>query len=180
MLSKTAISSSSALLQRKNNMDFRTGFGYDIHQLVEKKDSFFLLSQVKIKGDYEIVSHSDGDVLLHSLSNAILSAIGKEDIGYYFPDNSTETENMCSTDILSYALQEMKKQGYHLSNVVIDVLLQKPKLKDYREEIKRKLSEYLSLDISRIGLAANTGEHVDAVGNSKAVVVYSQVLIIKE
>ena len=74
----------------------------------------------------------------------------------------------------------MKKEGYHLSNVVVDILLQQPKLKPYREEIKKNLSQYLNIDISRIGLAANTGEHVDAVGTSKAVVVYSQVLLMKD
>jgi 2-C-methyl-D-erythritol 2,4-cyclodiphosphate synthase len=161
-------------------MDIRTGFGYDIQQLEEKKDSFVLLAQVKVLGDLHIVAHSDGDVVLHSLSNAILSGLGKEDIGYYFPDNKDETKNMSSLDILSFALNEMKKEGYHLSNVVVDILLQQPKLKPYREEIKKNLSQYLSLDISRIGLAANTGEHVDAVGTSKAVVVYSQVLLMKD
>lgn len=161
-------------------MDIRTGFGYDIHRLEKVENSFFYLGQVKIEGEFKVVAHSDGDVLLHSLANAILSALGREDIGYYFPDNKDETKNMCSLDILSFALQEMKNDGYSISNVVVDVLLEKPKLKPYRMMIKEKLSQFLSIDISRIGFACNTGERVDAVGNSQAVIVYSQVLLIKE
>ncbi len=161
-------------------MDIRTGFGYDIHRLEEREDSFFYLCQVPIKGDYKIVAHSDGDVLLHSLSNAILSALGREDIGYYFPDNKDETKNMCSLDILRFALNEMHKDHYKISNVVVDILLEKPKLKPYRQEIKEAISRCLEIDVSRIGLAANTGEKVDAIGHSQAVVVYSQVLLIQE
>lgn len=161
-------------------MDIRTGFGYDIHRLEECENGFFLLAQVKINGNHRIVSHSDGDVLLHSLSNAILSALGMEDIGNYFPDTSEKTKDMCSTDILGFALSEMKKQGFHLVNVVTDVVLEKPKLKPYRQEIKKKLSELLELDSERIALHANTNEGVDAVGTEKAVIVYSQVLIMKE
>lgn len=161
-------------------MDIRTGFGYDIHRLEKTENGFFYLGQVKIEGEFKVVAHSDGDVLLHSLSNAILSGLGREDIGYYFPDNRDETKNMCSLDILSFALAEMNKEGYKISNVVVDVLLEKPKLKPYRMMIKEKLSEFLNIDISRIGFACNTGERVDAVGNSQAVIVYSQVLLIKE
>lgn len=161
-------------------MDIRTGFGYDIHRLEKTESGFFYLGQVKIEGEFKVVAHSDGDVLLHSLSNAILSGLGREDIGYYFPDTKDETKNMCSLDILAFALAEMNKEGYKISNVVVDVLLEKPKLKPYRMMIKEKLSQFLNIDISRIGFACNTGERVDAVGNSQAVIVYSQVLLIKE
>jgi 2-C-methyl-D-erythritol 2,4-cyclodiphosphate synthase len=161
-------------------MDIRTGFGYDIHRLEEMEDSYVLLGQVKVKGKNHIVSHSDGDVLLHSLSNAILSGLGLEDIGFYFPDNKEETRGMCSLDILKYALSEMKKRSYRISNVVVDILLEKPKLLPYREEIKKNLSKFLNIDISRIGLSANTGEHVDAVGTSNAVICYTQVLLIQD
>lgn len=161
-------------------MDILTGFGYDIHQLEEKENSFVLLAQTEVKGNLHIVSHSDGDVVLHSLSNAILSALGLEDIGYYFPDNKEETKNMCSLDILSFALTKMKEKGYRIGNIVVDILLQKPKILPYRTEIKQNLAKFLQLDISRIGLSCNTGEHVDAVGTSKAVVVYSQVLLFND
>ena len=161
-------------------MDIRTGFGYDIHRLEKQEEGFFLLAQVKIKGNTHIVSHSDGEVLLHSLSNAILSALGKDDIGCYFPDNSEKTKDMNSLFILDFALSEMERQGYRLSNVVADIVLERPKLKPYRDDIKNNLAHFLHLDPSRIALHANTNEKVDAVGNEKAVIVYSQVLIIKE
>lgn len=180
MLSRTGIYFLSVQLPRRNNMDIRTGFGYDIHRLKEEKDSFFLLSQVKIMSSCSIIAHSDGDILLHSLSNAILSSIGKEDIGYYFPDNKNETENISSLDILNFSLSEMKKEGYHLSNVVVDIVLEKPKLKPYRKMIKEQLSKYLNIDISRIGLSCNTHEGVDSIGKSESIVVFTQVLVIKD
>ncbi len=161
-------------------MDIRTGFGYDIHELEEIKNSFLLLGKVAVEGDLHIKAHSDGDVLLHSLSNAILSALGKEDIGYYFPDNKKETEQLDSLLILQFALSEMKKEGYSISNAVVDILLQKPKLLPYRAKIKENLSQFLSIPVNRIGLSCNTGEHLDAVGKSQAVIVYSQVLLIKD
>lgn len=161
-------------------MDIRQGFGYDIHTLKKEEGATLLLSKVKVAGGYKVDSHSDGDIVLHALSNAILSGLGKEDIGVYFPDNSEKTKDMDSSKILAFALEEMKKEGYHLSNVVVDILLQEPKLKPYREKIKESLAELLSLDISRIGLSANTGEHVGVIGKKEAIIVYATVLLIKD
>ena len=153
-------------------MDIRQGFGYDIHTLKKEEGATLLLSKVKVEGGYKVDSHSDGDIVLHALSNAILSGLGKEDIG--------KTKDMDSSKILAFALEEMKKEGYHLSNVVVDILLQEPKLKPYREKIKESLAELLSLDISRIGLSANTGEHVGVIGKKEAIIVYATVLLIKD
>lgn len=160
-------------------MDIRTGFGYDIHALSPIK-GHFLLAGVEIQGDYSIVSHSDGDIVYHSLSNAILSSLGMEDIGFYFPDNKEETKGMNSLDILNFALSEMKKRGYEIKNAVIDIVLERPKLLPYREAIKKNLSLALYLPLDRIGLSANTNEKLGPVGESKAIVVYSNVLIDKK
>ncbi len=161
-------------------MELRQGFGYDIHTLIQEEGSHLLLAQVPIEGSIHVLAHSDGDIVLHALSNAILSGLGKEDIGVYFPDNSQKTKDMNSVKILSFALEEMKKEGYHLNNVVVDILLQEPKLKPYREKIKESLANLLSLDKSRIGLSANTGEKVGVVGKKEAIIVYATVLMIKE
>ncbi len=158
-------------------MDIRTGFGYDIHRFDENGKQF-LLSGVEIQGK-RIAAHSDGDCLYHSLSNAILSALGMDDIGTYFPDNNKETENLDSLDILSFALAQMHQRGYEISNAVVDVQLQSIKLKDYKAAIKKRLAEVMNLDEERIAVHANTKENLDAVGEDKAVVVYSNVCLIR-
>lgn len=158
-------------------MDVRTGFGYDIHRF-DENGKRFVLAGIEIPGR-KIEAHSDGDCLYHSLSNAILSALGLEDIGTYFPDNKKDTEDVNSQDILSFSLAQMVKKGYEISNIVIDVQLQSIKLKDYKEEMKTHLSEIINIDSTRIAIHANTKENLDAVGEDKAVVVYSNVCLIK-
>lgn len=158
-------------------MDIRTGFGYDIHRF-DENGKRFVLAGVEIPGR-KIKAHSDGDCLYHSLSNAILSALGLEDIGTYFPDNRKDTEDISSEDILSFSLAQMVQKGFEISNVVIDVQLQNIKLKDYKEEMKTHLSEVIGIDTSRIAIHANTKENLDAVGEDKAVVVYSNVCLVK-
>lgn len=158
-------------------MDIRTGFGYDIHRF-DENGKRFVLAGVEIPGR-KIMAHSDGDCLYHSLSNAILSALGLEDIGTYFSDNRKDTEDISSEDILSFSLAQMVQKGFEISNVVIDVQLQNIKLKDYKEEMKTHLSEVIGIDTSRIAIHANTKENLDAVGEDKAVVVYSNVCLVK-
>ncbi len=158
-------------------MDVRTGFGYDIHRF-DENGKRFVLAGIEIPGR-KIKAHSDGDCLYHSLSNAILSALGLEDIGTYFPDNQKDTEDVNSQDILSFSLAQMVQKGYEISNIVIDVQLQSIKLKDYKEEMKKHLSEVIGIDSTRIAIHANTKENLDAVGEDKAVVVYSNVCLIK-
>lgn len=158
-------------------IDFKVGFGYDIHRLI--KGDHLLLATVEVPSDKKIDAHSDGDIVLHSLSQAILSAIGKEDIGSYFPDTIDKTKNMSSVDILNLALNMLKEEEYKLNNIVIDIVLEKPKLKDYKEEIKNKLSSLLAIDKKKIAINANTHEKVDSIGKNKAIVCYSVVSIIK-
>ncbi len=158
-------------------MDVRIGFGYDIHRF-DENGKRFVLAGIEIPGR-KIKAHSDGDCLYHSLSNAILSALGLEDIGTYFPDNQKDTEDVNSQDILSFSLAQMVQKGYEISNIVIDVQLQSIKLKDYKEEMKKHLSEVIGIDSTRIAIHANTKENLDAVGEDKAVVVYSNVCLIK-
>lgn len=158
-------------------MDVRIGFGYDIHRF-DENGKRFVLAGIEIPGR-KIKAHSDGDCLYHSLSNAILSALGLEDIGTYFPDNQKDTEDVNSQDILSFSLAQMVQKGYEISNIVIDVQLQSIKLKDYKEEMKTHLSEVIGIDSTRIAIHANTKENLDAVGEDKAVVVYSNVCLIK-
>lgn len=158
-------------------MDIRTGFGYDIHRFDENGEKF-VLAGIELP-EKKINAHSDGDCLYHSLANSILSALGLEDIGTYFPDTSDDTKGMDSADILSFALAQMEKREYVISNIVIDVILQNVKLKNYKVQIKNKLSEFMNLPTDRIAIHANTKEGLDAVGHDEAVEVYSTVCLLK-
>lgn len=157
--------------------DFLVGFGYDIHRLC--RGEYILLAGIKVKAEKRIIAHSDGDIVFHSLSQAILSALGKEDIGTYFPDYEKKTLNMDSSMIVSLAVKMMSEEGYRVNNVVIDIVLQSPKLKDYKEKIKEKISSALSVDKKRVAINANTHERVDSVGKEKAIEVYSVVSLVK-
>ena len=157
--------------------DFLVGFGYDIHRLC--RGEYILLAGIKVKAEKRIIAHSDGDIVFHSLSQAILSALGKEDIGTYFPDYEKKTLNMDSSMIVSLAVKMMSEEGYRVNNVVIDIVLQSPKLKDYKEKIKEKISSALSVDKKRVAINANTHEKVDSVGKEKAIEVYSVISLVK-
>lgn len=157
--------------------DFLVGFGYDIHRLC--RGEYILLAGIKVKAEKRIIAHSDGDIVFHSLSQAILSALGKEDIGTYFPDYEKKTLNMDSSMIVSLAVKMMSEEGYRVNNVVIDIVLQSPKLKDYKEKIKEKISSVLSVDKKRVAINANTHERVDSVGKEKAIEVYSVISLVK-
>ena len=159
-------------------MDIRTGLGYDIHRL--KEGNHLLLGGVLVPGTVAIDAHSDGDIVLHALSQAIFSSLGLEDIGSYFPDNLQSSLNLDSKKILSLALEKMNEKGYQLGNVTVAVILQRPKLKDYKRLIKSSLSHLLSLDEDRIAVHANTKEGVGEVGEGKAIEVLAEVLIKKD
>lgn len=168
--------STSVRRLRKNKMDIRTGFGYDIHTL--KKGNGMTLGGVMVQSEYSIVAHSDGDLVFHALAQAIFASLSMEDIGTYFPDTSNTTEGMDSSLLVRRALDEMKKRGYSFGNVVIDIVTEVPKLKPYKAMIKKSVSKLLSLDIDRIAVHANTSEKVGPVGEKKAIECYCQLLII--
>ncbi len=160
--------------------EYLIGHSYDIHRFDDKGD-FILLAYVKIPTEnLSVIAHSDGDCLLHSLSEAILSALGLNDIGYYFPDNSEDTSNMDSREILTFALSEMRERNYEINNVVIHIALEKPKLSKYKLEIKKSLAELLNCEEEYISVLAGTEENIGAIGQSLAVKVTSTVMLRKE
>ena len=159
-------------------MDIRTGFGYDIHRLVEGE--YLLLGRIRVPSSCMIDAHSDGDIVLHAVSQALYSAIGEEDIGTHFPDTVNETKGMDSAQLLISAVHDVEKAGFQLSNLVVTIVLEKPKLKDYKEQIKKSLSHLLGMESSRIAVHANTSERLGAVGEGKAIECYSLVTLIKE
>lgn len=155
----------------------KTGFGFDIHRLEE--EGSFPLAGVSIQGK-KVIAHSDGDILLHALSNAILSALGKEDIGTYFPDNEAKTKDRNSKDILLFAIEERKKKHYHLNNIAVTILLEKPKLSPYKVQIKKSLCSLLQLEEENVSILANTGEKLGPIGEEEACACLVSILREKE
>ena len=155
----------------------KTGFGFDIHRLEE--EGSFPLAGVSIQGK-KVIAHSDGDILLHALSNAILSELGKEDIGTYFPDNEAKTKDRNSKDILLFAIEERKKKHYHLNNVAVTILLEKPKLSPYKAQIKKSLCSLLQLEEENVSILANTREKLGPIGEEKACACLVSILREKE
>lgn len=147
------------------------GFGYDLHRLVEGES--LILGGVNIESSIGTLAHSDGDVLLHAIIDAILGSIGEGDIGEHFPDTDIKNKNIDSKIMLSYTLNLLKAKGYELVNVDNTIVLEKPKLSPIKEEIRSSVAQLLGLPNKRVNIKATTNEKQDSIGKSESIVVYS-------
>lgn len=152
---------------------FRVGQGFDIHRLVEGRK--LVLGGVEIPSSRGLLGHSDGDALLHALSDALLGAIGERDIGYYFPDSMEENKNISSSVILRDALEKVTSNGFKLVNVDLTVITNAFRLSPHVENIKANLSKLLGIGRERIGVKAKTTEGF--FFNDEAVMVIAVVLV---
>jgi 2-C-methyl-D-erythritol 2,4-cyclodiphosphate synthase len=147
------------------------GFGYDLHKLVEGES--LILGGVKIDSPIGTLAHSDGDVLIHSIVDAILGAMGEGDIGEHFPDTDQKNKDIDSTEILSYTLNLMNENGYSLVNTDNTIVLEKPKLSPIKEAIRKSVASLLGLNEKRVNIKATTNEKQDSMGRGDSIVVYS-------
>ncbi len=148
-------------------MSERVGFGFDTHRLV--KGDGLLLGGVRIECQYACEAHSDGDVVLHSLADALLASAGADDIGTYFPDDSDETKDMDSSLIVRKALSIVRAKGYMINNVCIVISLEEPKLGVYKEKISASVASLLGISEEDVSVHAKTGEKAGPVGNKEAI-----------
>ena len=153
----------------------RTGLGFDIHRFTEGRR--FVLGGISIPFEKGLSGHSDGDVLLHALSDAILGAMGKPDIGYFFPPDDKKIKGIDSRRIVEKVLEIMKEEGYYIENVDIVVICEKPKILPFAGPIKGNLSGILGIDVDRIGLKAKTYEGMGDIGSGDACACLVSVLI---
>ncbi|MDD4142421.1 MAG: 2-C-methyl-D-erythritol 2,4-cyclodiphosphate synthase [Bacteroidales bacterium] len=158
-------------------MDFRVGFGNDIHKLAESRD--LIIGNVKIPFKKGCVAHSDGDVLIHALCDALLGAMALKDIGYHFPDNNLELKNIDSAVILRKVMSFVKENDYTINNIDSSIVLEKPKLSPYIDSIRDRLSAITGTEMSRISVKAKTNEGLDEIGAGNAIAAYCVVTIIK-
>jgi len=157
--------------------DIRIGYGFDVHQLREGLE--MLIGGVKVEHTKGWVAHSDGDVLIHAICDALLGAAGMRDIGYHFPDNSNEFKGIDSKILLRRTVELIKTKGYQVGNIDSTIALQRPKIKPLIEQIQQTLAEVMGIDADRVSVKATTTEHLGYEGEEKGASAYAVALIWK-
>jgi 2-C-methyl-D-erythritol 2,4-cyclodiphosphate synthase len=153
----------------------RIGFGYDIHRL--KEGIPLVLGGVNVPSDRGCVAHSDGDVLLHALMDAMLGAAGLRDIGWHFPDSSEEFRGIDSKKLLVRVRDLISEQGFRVGNIDTTVLLEKPRIRDFIPQMQQVVASLLNISPWQIGIKAGTNEGVGEVGQGLAVAAWAVVLL---
>lgn len=155
----------------------RVGHGYDVHRFAEERK--LILGGVEIPYELGLSGHSDADVLIHALMDAMLGAAGLGDIGKHFPDTDDKYKGISSMLLLKEVKKLVEKEGYSLSNADITVVAQKPKLAPYIDQIKKNIALALCTDVSDINVKATTEEHLGFTGRLEGISSHAVVLISK-
>ena len=153
----------------------RIGMGYDVHKLVENRD--LIIGGVKIPYEKGLLGHSDADVMLHAVSDALLGAAGLRDIGFYFPDSNEKWKNADSMKMLSNVVEMLAERKFALKNISIAIQAEKPRLAKYIDDMKNSLSSVLKLDQTAIGISAGTNEGLGYIGEGKGITVNAYALL---
>ncbi len=148
----------------------RVGIGFDVHRFsdIPKRD-YITIAGVKIPFEKSIEAHSDGDVVLHALTDALLGTIGEGDIGIHFPDNDHLNKNRDSSEFVKFACSLLEAKNATILNIDVTIIAQKPKFSKYREEMKLKLAEILAIDASRVNIKATTTENLGFTGREEGI-----------
>jgi 2-C-methyl-D-erythritol 2,4-cyclodiphosphate synthase len=158
-------------------MNIRTGQGIDFHKLEEGRDLW--LGGVKIPFEKGCLAHSDGDVLIHALCDAMLGAAGLNDIGHFFPDTSSEFKNIDSKILLERTNHLISKEGFTLVNADCTICLEKPRIAPFIPEMKNAIAKVLKTDTDRISIKATTTEKMGFTGRGEGIIALAVVLIEK-
>jgi 2-C-methyl-D-erythritol 2,4-cyclodiphosphate synthase len=156
-------------------MKIRVGFGFDVHQLRDNCD--FYLGGIKISNHKGAFGHSDADVLIHAICDALFGAANLRDIGFHFPDNSDEYKNIDSKILLKKVIQLVTEKGYSIQNIDTTICLQYPKISPYISEMKNVLSKTMNIPEEDISIKATTTEKLGFIGREEGIAVYACVLI---
>lgn len=159
-------------------MSFRIGFGIDFHQLVTDRE--FWLGGVKIAHHKGALGHSDADVLLHAICDAMLGAACLGDIGVHFPDTDNSFKNIDSKILLKKSFELIQKAGYSIVNIDSSLCLEAPKIKNYIPQMQESIATILSLQITDVSIKATTAERMGFVGREEGLVAYATILLQKE
>ena len=153
----------------------RIGHGYDVHKLVEDRD--LILGGVKIPYEKGLLGHSDADVLLHAVSDALLGAAGLRDIGYHFPDTDPAYKGADSLELLRIVGQKVVAKGYRVSNVDVTLIAQRPKVGKYIPEMAQNIAAALGMDQDRVNVKATTEEGLGFTGNGEGISCHAVCLL---
>ena len=159
-------------------MKIRTGFGFDVHRLVEGRDLW--LGGIKIAHTMGLLGHSDADVLIHAICDALLGAANMRDIGYHFPDTAGEFENIDSKILLKKTVALIATKGYVIGNIDATVCAERPKLKNHIPQMQQVLAEVMGVDVDDVSIKATTTEKLGFTGREEGIAAYAVVLITKE
>ena len=151
--------------------------GYDVHQLVEDRDLW--LGGIKIEHKLGLLGHSDADVLIHAISDALLGAANLRDIGYHFPDTSDATLNMDSKIILRKTVELLREHGYEVGNIDATVCAERPKLNPHIPQMQQTLAEVMGTDADCVSIKATTTERLGFTGREEGISAYAVALIYK-
>ena len=154
-----------------NKFITRGGIGFDLHKYQE--GSGIILGGYMLECDLQIIAHSDGDVLLHSIADSILGASGQGDIGKYFSDQDPKNEGIDSKEIIEFCLETIKNKDLEIHNIDATLICEEPKINPHRDSILKSLSKILKIPVDSIGLKATTSEQIGIIGKNKAIAVQS-------
>lgn len=155
----------------------RVGMGYDVHQLVEGRDLW--MGGIKLEHTMGLLGHSDADVLIHAICDAILGAANMRDIGYHFPDTSAETDGMDSKIILKKTIELITSKGYRLGNIDATICAEKPKMNPHIPEMQQCMAQVIGCEPDQISIKATTTEKLGFTGRQEGISAYAVALIEK-
>lgn len=158
-------------------MKLKIGFGYDVHQFAEGRELW--LGGIKIEHTRGLLGHSDADVLIHAICDALLGAASLRDIGYNFPDTDNAYKNIDSKILLKRTIDLVRSKGWQISNIDATICAQEPKLNPHIEDMRATLAPLLDIEIDDISIKATTTEHLGFVGRKEGISAYATTLLLK-
>lgn len=159
-------------------MKYKTGIGYDIHQLIKGRKLF--LGGIEVPFEMGLDGHSDADVALHAICDALLGAVAKGDIGEHFPDSDDDYKDISSLVLLEKVNEIIKKEGFDIGNIDILILAEKPKLTKYKEQMRKTIAGVLNINNENVNVKATTSEGLGSIGQKQAIAAFATVLLEQE
>lgn len=158
-------------------MKFRVGFGYDMHQFANNRELW--IGGIKIDFERGLLGHSDADVLIHAICDALLGAANLRDIGWHFPDTSEQNLNIDSKILLKNTVALIRKNGYEIGNIDSTICAELPKMNPHIPEMQRTMSDVMQIDMENLSIKATTSEKMGFVGREEGITAYAVAIIYK-
>jgi 2-C-methyl-D-erythritol 2,4-cyclodiphosphate synthase len=158
-------------------MKLRTGFGFDVHRLIENRELW--LGGIRLEHEKGLLGHSDADVLIHAICDALLGAANMRDVGYHFPDTEKEFKNIDSKILLEKTVRLIREKGYEIENIDSLVCAERPKLNRYIPAMQETLARVMNIDADAVSIKATTTEKLGFTGREEGISAYASVLLIK-